>query len=81
MIRKVSKIVYPRYSANSLVISDVDGLQTALDAKQNNLVFDNNPEAGSDNPVTSEGIKNYVDSTVEAHNPVGNKLYLFNNHI
>ena len=30
-------------------------------AKQDKLTFDNTPTHGSDNPVTSDGIKNYVD--------------------
>ena len=37
---------------------------TALDNKQNKLTFDTTPTAGSTNPVTSGGVKNYVDSSI-----------------
>lgn len=37
---------------------------TALDNKQNKLTFDTAPTAGSTNPVTSGGVKNYVDSSI-----------------
>ena len=37
---------------------------TALDNKQNKLTFDTTPTAGSMNPVTSGGVKNYVDSSI-----------------
>ena len=39
-------------------------LEDMLDAKQNVLSFDNEPTTGSSNPVTSAGIKEYVDSHV-----------------
>lgn len=35
-----------------------------LDAKQDKLTFDTTPTENSQNPVTSEGIKSYVDSKV-----------------
>ena len=37
-------------------------VDTALAGKQNTLTFDTTPTASSTNPVTSEGIKTYVDS-------------------
>ena len=36
------------------------------DTKQELLTFDNVPTSGSSNPVTSSGIKNYVDNTVNS---------------
>ena len=41
--------------------SDVESIQTELDAKQDALTFDSTPIANSDNPVTSRGVKAYVD--------------------
>lgn len=46
---------------------DIADLQDALDNKQDKLTFDNTPTANSDNPVTSQGIKSYVDAAVEEH--------------
>ena len=37
---------------------------TLLSGKQNTLTFDNTPTANSDNPVTSKGIKTYIDGIV-----------------
>jgi hypothetical protein len=41
---------------------DVDDLNTAMAGKQDELTFDTTPTASSTNPVTSGGIKTYVDS-------------------
>ena len=40
---------------------DVDGLNTALDGKQDTLTFDNTPTQNSNNPVKSGGIKTALD--------------------
>lgn len=37
-------------------------LQTAINTKQNILTFDKTPTAGSNNPVTSQGIKTAIDA-------------------
>lgn len=44
--------------------NDIGGINTTLSGKQNTLTFDSSPTVGSTNPVTSEGIKNYVDNNV-----------------
>ena len=41
---------------------DVEDLKTEMQGKQDTLTFDSVPTAGSQNPVTSEGIKNFVGS-------------------
>lgn len=41
-------------------------LQDAMEGKQAELTFDTAPTAGSENPVTSGGIKTYVDEAIEA---------------
>lgn len=47
-------------------LSGVTGaIQTQLDGKQNTLTFDATPIAQSTNPVTSGGIKTYVDTQIE----------------
>lgn len=47
-------------------LSGVTGaIQTQLDGKQNTLTFDSTPTAQSTNPVTSGGIKTYVDTQIE----------------
>lgn len=43
----------------------IDDLNDDLDDKQDKLTFDDTPTAGSNNPVTSDGVKNYVDGAVE----------------
>lgn len=40
-------------------------LEDALDTKQNVLTFDNNPAQGSTNPVTSNGIFQYVNGMID----------------
>lgn len=47
---------------------------TALDNKQNKLTFDTTPTAGSTNPVTSGGVKNYVDSSILDHTHEASKI-------
>lgn len=46
----------------------IAALQDAMDGKQAELTFDEIPTANSDNPVTSGGIKSYVDEAVEGKN-------------
>lgn len=43
----------------------IDDINDEMDDKQDKLTFDETPTAGSNNPVTSGGVKNYVDSAVE----------------
>lgn len=45
-------------------LSDQTDLQDALNSKQNTLVFDNTPTAGSNNPVKSSGIKSALDEKI-----------------
>lgn len=40
--------------------TDVQEMQLALEGKQDALMFDSSPTAGSDNPVTSDGIYNAI---------------------
>lgn len=44
-------------------------VDTLLNGKQNVLTFDNAPTANSTNPVTSEGIKTYVDNKARTFQP------------
>lgn len=46
--------------------SEVEGLESALAAKQDALTFDSTPTAGSTNPVTSGGVKTALDSKANA---------------
>ena len=48
-----------RYKAQPIT----KNLNTALGDKQDKLTFDSTPTAGSTNPVTSSGVKNYVDNS------------------
>ncbi len=40
--------------------------KTELSGKQDKLIFDTTPTANSTNPVTSDGVKKYVDSAIDA---------------
>lgn len=51
-------------SAAATAQSAAEQAQQTADAKQDELTFDSTPTAGSTNPVTSEGIKAYVDNAV-----------------
>ena len=42
-------------------------VKAALDAKQDTLTFDNTPTAGSNNPVTSTGIKSAIDNIIQSN--------------
>lgn len=46
------------------ISAQLQTLQESLNKKQDELTFDSTPTAGSTNPVTSEGIKAYVDNAV-----------------
>lgn len=48
----------------STIQGQITSIQSTLDGKQDELTFDTTPTAGSTNPVTSEGIKTYVDNNV-----------------
>ena len=49
-------------SANLIPLATALGLSAGLAGKQDTLTFDGTPTAGSTNPVTSAGIKRYVDN-------------------
>lgn len=51
-----------------------DALKSKLNDKQDKLIFDSIPTTGSTNPVTSDGIKNSVDSINSAINGITNQL-------
>ena len=46
------------------ISAQLQTLQESLNKKQDELTFDSTPTAGSNNPVTSDGIKKYVDNAV-----------------
>ena len=48
-----------RISSNK---TEIDGVKEDLEGKQNVLTFDSTPTAGSNNPVTSDGIKKALDN-------------------
>ena len=81
----VSQTSQPLGSSNAFVAPTWEALTIALATKQDTLTFDSTPTANSNNPVTSQGIKTYVDShssgfTVDdalsttSENPVQNKV-------
>lgn len=51
-----------KYESNADTNAFTDAEKTKL-AGLNKLIFDNTPTAGSSNPVTSSGVKTYVDAT------------------
>jgi len=44
------------------------------DSKQDNITLDDTPQAKSKNPVTSEGIKAYIDSSLGEVNQILEQL-------
>ena len=48
----------------STIKGQITSIQNNLGNKQDALTFDSTPTSGSNNPVTSEGIKTYVDNNV-----------------
>ncbi len=50
--------------ASGNVITTTYATKTELTGKQNKLTFDTKPTANSTNPVTSDGVKKYVDSAI-----------------
>lgn len=61
--------------------SNADSANTNFDFleknKQNNLTFDNTPTDGSNNPVTSGGVKSYVDEKTKTINDLIAEGYMF----
>lgn len=61
--------------------SNADASNANFDAikknKQDNLTFDNTPTDGSNNPVTSGGVKSYVDGNTKTINDLLAEGYLF----
>lgn len=55
-------------SATHMEIPTSKAVLTALSSYQTKLTFDSAPKASSSNPVTSSGVKTYVDNSVSTHN-------------
>ena len=53
-------------------------MDTKLAAKQNSLTFDSTPTSGSTNPVTSGGVKTYVDNKVLYYSTGGSNAMAVN---
>ena len=81
----VSQTSQPLGSSNAFVAPTWEALTIALETKQDTLTFDTTPTANSTNPVTSGGIKTYVDNhsasvtvddelSTSSENPVQNKV-------
>ena len=54
----------PSAATSQNQLADKAYVDTGLNTKQNTLTFDQTPTANSNNPVTSQGIKSYVDTAV-----------------
>lgn len=50
-------------------------IDKALEKKQDKLTFDTAPTANSSNPVTSDGVKKYVDSALTSLVDADDKSY------
>ena len=61
--------------SNGNVIADTYATKTALSTKQEKLTFDTTPTNGSTNPVTSSGVKAYVDQAIASIVDADNKAY------
>lgn len=61
--------------ADGNVIADTYLKKTELSGKQDKLTFDTTPTANSSNPVTSDGVKKYVDSALAALISADDKSY------
>ena len=57
------------------VIVDTYVMKKDLSGKQDKLTFDETPTANSTNPVTSDGVKKYVDSVLAALVDADDKSY------
>ena len=53
----------------------VSTLQNSINTKQDKLTFDTTPTANSTNPVTSDGVKKYVDSALASLISADDKSY------
>lgn len=60
----VFHLVAPVYHTHAQ--SEIYGLETALSGKQNTLTFDTTPTAGSNNPVTSGGVKAAIENHIHS---------------
>ena len=61
--------------ASGNVIADTYATKTALSTKQKKLTFDTTPTKWSKNPVTSNGVKAYVDQAIASIVNADNKSY------
>lgn len=61
--------------ASGNVIADTYATKAALSTKQEKLTFDTTPTNGSTNPVTSNGVKAYVDQAIANIVDADNKSY------
>lgn len=61
--------------ASGNVIANTYATKTALSTKQEKLTFDTTPTNGSTNPVTSNGVKAYVDQAIASIVDADNKSY------
>lgn len=61
--------------SNGKVIADTYATKTALSTKQEKLTFDTTPTENSTNPVTSNGVKAYVDQAIASIIDADNKSY------
>ena len=61
--------------SNGNVIADTYATKTALSTKQEKLTFDTTPTENSTNPVTSNGVKVYVDQAIASIVDADNKAY------
>ncbi len=63
-------------TTDKTVVGAINELNTALATKQDELTFDSTPTAGSTNPVTSGGVKTYVDNKVSSlYKPKGSVAF------
>ena len=52
-------------NVDTMLSKTKDYVDSGLNNKQDTLTFDNTPTTNSNNPVTSGGIKSYVDSAIQ----------------
>lgn len=62
----------------NLIETEVNNFDDRIDSKQDKLTFDNEPTAGSNNPVISRGIKTAIDEVTKATNSTCNPNLLDN---
>lgn len=61
--------------ASGNIIADTYATKAALSTKQEKLTFDTTPTKGSTNPVTSNGVKAYIDQAIASIVDADNKSY------